>query len=104
MCDGGVAIWNRSSGPSPRAWHQCAVPRAMEAWVWRTAFGPVGRPRTEHEDRLVGRTDVGDRRGLRAVDVDDPRRRLVVEIEDAVAAEDRGQEVDPRAVGHGEPG
>ena len=22
MCDGGVATWNRSSGPSPSVWHQ----------------------------------------------------------------------------------
>ncbi len=39
MCDGGVATWKRSSWVSPRARHQCAVPSAMERWVWRTALG-----------------------------------------------------------------
>ena len=39
MCEGGVATWNRSSGPSPRAAHQCAVACPMESWVWRTALG-----------------------------------------------------------------
>ena len=39
MCDGGVATWKRSSGPSPSAAHQCRVPCPIERWVWRTAFG-----------------------------------------------------------------
>ena len=39
MCDGGVATWNRSSGPRPSASHQCAVAWAIERCVCRTAFG-----------------------------------------------------------------
>ena len=39
MCEGGVATWNRSSGPRPRAWHQCSVAWPIERWVWRTALG-----------------------------------------------------------------
>ena len=39
MCEGGVATWNRSVGPRPSVWHQCAVPWPIERCVWRTAFG-----------------------------------------------------------------
>ena len=39
MCDGGVATWNRSSGPRPSAAHQCDVARPIDACVWRTALG-----------------------------------------------------------------
>ena len=39
MCEGGVATWNRSSGPSPSASHQCAVAWPIERCVWRTALG-----------------------------------------------------------------
>ena len=39
MCDGGVATWKRSSGPSPRQSTQWRVPCTIERCVWRTAFG-----------------------------------------------------------------
>ena len=39
MCEGGVATWNRSSAPRPRAVHQCAVAWPIDRWVWRTALG-----------------------------------------------------------------
>jgi hypothetical protein len=39
MCDGGVAICNRSVGPSWSARPQWPTAAANEAWVWRTALG-----------------------------------------------------------------
>ncbi len=39
MWEGGVATWNRSSGPRPRAATQWAVAHPIERWVWRTALG-----------------------------------------------------------------
>ena len=59
MCDGGVATWNRSSGPRPSATTQCSVPRPMDRCVWRTAFGrsvvPELKTRTQSSlSRTVG--------------------------------------------------
>ena len=65
MCDGGVATWNRSSGPRPRAAHQSVVARPIEAWVWRTALGrpvvPELKTRTASSPSSTGAEPTGSR-------------------------------------------
>ena len=64
MCDGGVATWKRSSWPSPSAVTQCAVPRSMDRWVWRTALGRSVVP--ELKTKTASSVSLhGDRRGRR---------------------------------------
>ena len=101
MCEGGVATWNRSSGPSPSAATQCSVPRPIERWVWRTALGRPGGAGAEHEDGLV----VGESTGAGVVtgSVEGPSgigRALGIEVDDRVRAQ-RSMKMRGRgAIGH----
>ena len=99
MCEGGVATWNRSSGPSPRTVHQCPVACPIEPWVWRTALGspvvPELKTRTASSARphLAGRR-AGPTVGERAAD---GSSRSVTPS----APRQLGEQGDAVAVGHG---
>ena len=102
MCDGGVATWNRSSGPSPRAATQWSVARPSEAWVWRTA---LGRPVVPELNTRTASSSTVDRRTARpvrsAATESASTGGRVVEVGHRVGAEAVGQEGDGRSVGHG---
>ena len=66
MCDGGVATWNRSSGPSPRASTPVGGGGPDRGVRVAHRLGQPGGPRAEHEDRLVVGADVQGGRGAPA--------------------------------------
>ena len=65
MCEGGVAIWKRSSLPSPRAATQWSVPAEMDRCVWRTALGWAVVPelKTKSASSSAATSTLGGRSG-----------------------------------------
>ena len=101
MCDGGVATWNRSSGPSPSASHQCRVARPIERCVCRTALGSPVVPELKTRTASSVSSPTPTSRSCTAVGQRGLERRRVVEIGRAVRSEVSRQQRCPGAVGDG---
>ena len=83
MWDGGVATWNRSSGPRPKAAHQSVVACRIEACVCRTALGspvvPELNTSTASSASSTSTGSIGDQLDLKTVATVGPSSRSVTE-------------------------
>ncbi len=101
MCEGGVATWKRSSGPSPMPSIQCVVAARSDRWVWRTALGMPVVPelktsRTSESGSTLSAASpsAGPEPGPGGEGED------VVGVEHGIGAEPLGEQIDGGAVGH----
>ena len=104
MCDGGVATWKRSSGPSPEGRAPVGGGVAEGPVGVAHGLGQPGGARAEHEDHVVVLGGAGAGGPGSAGGRGRGGGRRVVEVGDGVAAQPVGEQRGRRAVGHGEAG
>ena len=96
MCDGGVATWNRSSGPRPRAAHPVAGGDRERAVGVAHRLRHPGGAGAEHEDRLVVGAVAPAVEPARGRTPSAARGGRVVEVESPLGAERAGEHLDAR--------